>query len=134
MEQQFFRIADELGWDIETQISHLDGFVAAYGAGGRLDAELAAVGLSLQQPLHRASLRDALLRFIERLGAPGAFSRFLQSELQRARAREAAAAAARAEGASPQPAAQAPRPRSLGARLAGWLPQRMRTPRQRAVS
>ena len=134
MEQQFFRIADELGWDIETQISHLDGFIAAYGAGGRLDAKLAAVGLSLQQPLHRTSLRDALLRFIERLEASGAFSRFLQRELQCARAREAAAATARTDDVSPQPVAPTARPRTLGARLAGWLPQRVRAARQSAVS
>ncbi|RZU98659.1 hypothetical protein [Spiribacter vilamensis] len=96
MEQQFFLIADELGWTLGRQIEELDEFVRAYGAGGRMNAELAEIGLSLQQPLHRESLRDAMLRFIERLGAQGAFSHYLYGRLREGReARRAALAAER---------------------------------------
>lgn len=95
MEQQFFLIADELGWTLERQIEQLDEFVCAYGAGGRMNAELGEIGLSLQQPLHRESLRDAMLRFIERLGAQGAFSHYLYARLREGR--EARRAALEAE-------------------------------------
>ena len=96
MQQQFLLIADELGWTLEQQIDQLDEFVHVYGAGGRMNAELAQIGLSLQQPLHRESLRDAMLRFIERLGAQGAFSHYLYVRLHEGReARRAAVAAER---------------------------------------
>lgn len=96
MQQQFLLIADELGWSLERQIDQLDEFVRVYGAGGRMNAELAEIGLSLQQRLHRESLRDAMLRFIERLGAQGAFSHYLYVRLREGReARQAAIVAER---------------------------------------
>ncbi|MDR9433275.1 MAG: hypothetical protein RI539_04845 [Spiribacter sp.] len=82
MQQQFIEVAASLDWDLNTQIEQLDEFVRVYGAAGRLDAELAEIGLSLQQRLHREALRDAIMRFIERLGAAGAFSHYLHAQMR----------------------------------------------------
>ncbi len=84
MHQQFLQIASELEWDLDTQIERLDEFVRVYGAAGRMDAELSEIGLAVQQRLHREALREAMLNFIDRLGAAGAFSHFLQRQLRRA--------------------------------------------------
>ena len=108
VQQQFFLIADELGWTLERQIDQLDEFVHVYGAGGRMNAELAEIGLSLQQPLHRESLRDAMLRFIERLGAQGAFSHYLYGRLRAGREARRAAVAAERERIAAEEAVAAP--------------------------
>lgn len=85
MQEQFLQVAETLSWDLETQIDRLDEFVRVYGAAGRMDAELSEIGLSVSQSFHREALCTAMLNFIERLGAAGAFSHFLHRQLQRAR-------------------------------------------------
>lgn len=127
VQQQFFLIADELDWGVEAQIDRLETFVRVYGAAGRMDAELAGIGLSLQQPLHRESLRDAILRFIDRLGAQGAFSHFLYKELRLAR--EAAAV----KPAEP-PAPSVPARGGLGGLIRRWVPGRVRAAGRHPVS
>ena len=129
MQQQFFLIADELGWTLERQIDQLEEFVHVYGAGGRMNAELAEIGLSLQQPLHRQSLRDAMLRFIERLGAQGAFSHYLYVRLREGReARQAAMVAERERIAAEQAVAvpAIPEANALTRALRRLLPRRPR--------
>ena len=84
MQEQFFQVSDALSWQVDTQIDHLERFIRAYGAGGRMDAELAELGLSVEQPLHRECLRDALLSFIERLGSYGPLSHYLHREMRAA--------------------------------------------------
>lgn len=104
MRQQFIEIGEVLGWDLNAQIDQLDEFVRLYGAAGRLDAELAEIGLSMQQPLHREALREAMMRFIERLGAAGAFSRYLHDQLRAQRlAAQASAAVTPSQAKPPKP-------------------------------
>ena len=127
MQQQFLLIADELGWTLERQIDQLDEFVHVYGAGGRMNAELSEIGLSLQQPLHRECLRDAILRFIERLGAQGAFSHYLYVKLREGReARQAALVAERERIAAEAAANDTPDGNALTRVLRRLIPRRQR--------
>lgn len=86
VQEQFLQVSEALSWQVDTQIDHLERFVRAYGAGGRMDAELAELGLSVEQLLHRECLRDALLSFIERLGSQGPLSHYLHREMRAAMA------------------------------------------------
>ncbi|MBS3785409.1 MAG: hypothetical protein KGY57_01230 [Gammaproteobacteria bacterium] len=86
MQEQFFQVSDALSWQVDTQIEHLERFIRAYGAGGRMDAELAELGLSVEQSFHRDCLRDALLNFIDRLGSQGPLSHYLHREMRAAMA------------------------------------------------
>ena len=132
VQEQFLLIADELGWDLETQIDRLDEFVRVYGAAGRMDAELAEIGLSLRQRLHRESLRDAILRFITRLGAQGAFSHYLHGQMRRAR--EAVAPAATAESNRSLPATGTGERRGLRTAIRRWMTARGRGPSRTVAS
>jgi len=109
VEEQFFRVAEELGWDMEQQIAALDEFVRRFGAAGQLDDYLARHGLDGRHPRLRAATRDALLGFVATLGgAQGHLGRYLQQRL-----REAQQAAA----PTPEPLPVAPPRPSLWARL-----------------
>ena len=130
MQEQFLLIADELSWDLETQISRLDEFVRVYGAAGRMDAELAEIGLSLQQRLHRESLRDAMLRFIARLGVQGAFSHYLHGQLRRA---HEASAPAMLPPAAPAETNASNR-RGLRTAIRRWVARRGRAPSRTVAS
>mgnify|MGYP000243910810 CR=1 FL=1 len=90
MQEQFFQVSDALSWQVDTQIEHLERFIRAYGAGGRMDAELAELGLSVEQSFHRDCLRDAMLSFIDRLGSQGPLSHYLHREMRAAMAPAAA--------------------------------------------
>lgn len=103
MRDQFMRVAEELDWDVERQVQVLDDFVAGYGVSSRLDAWLAERGMGVHQRFRRAGLREAMLCFVQELGARGAFSHYLQRELRRAA--EAARQQAAAEAPAPEPAA-----------------------------
>ncbi|MEX0386354.1 hypothetical protein [Spiribacter onubensis] len=132
MQEQFLLIADELGWDLEAQIERLDEFVRVYGAAGRMDAELAGIGLSVRQRLHRESLRDAMLNFIARLGAQGAFSHYLHGQMRRAR--EAVAPGVASEPSrSPEPVGVGGR-RGLRTAIRRWMTTRGRGPSQTLAS
>ncbi len=132
MQEQFLLIADELGWDLEAQIERLDEFVRVYGAAGRMDAELAEIGLSLRQRLHRESLRDAMLRFIARLGAQGAFSHYLHGQMRRAR--EAVAPTAPTEAARSPAVTDAGERRGLRRAIRRWMTARGRAPSRSVAS
>jgi len=116
--QQFIEIGEALGWDLNAQIEQLDEFVRLYGAAGRLDAELAEIGLAMQQPLHREALREAMMRFIERLGAAGAFSRYLHDHLRaQQRAVQASTQAPSVQASAPGAVTKAAQPAKLKSRL-----------------
>jgi len=129
MDNQFMRVAEELDWDVERQIAVLDDFVAGFGVSSRLDAWLAERGMSVHQRFRRGALRDAMLCFIQQLGAAGAFSHYLQRELRRAAeaARQRAAEAEADIGAAALPAEPAP-PAAGGAPARRWLPWPFRRP------
>lgn len=113
MQEQFFQVSDALNWQVDAQIEHLERFIRAYGAGGRMDAELAELGLSVEQSFHRNCLRDALLSFIERLGSQGPFSHYLHREMRAAMA--------------PPPSAVPPQPVAPKRAFMGrWWPRRTR--------
>jgi len=112
VQEQFLQTAEALLWDLETQIDRLDEFVRAYGAAGRMDAELSEVGLSVSQSFHREALCGAMLRFIERLGAAGAFSHFLHRQLQHESA---------ASSEALQPRTRAGSASRVGALMRRWL-------------
>ena len=110
MEEQFYRVAEELGWDLEQQIAALDEFVRRFGAAGQLDDYLARQGLDGWHPRMRAATRNALVNFVGSLGgAQGHLGRYLQQRLREAR---------QAEAAAREPLAVAPRA-SFWARLLG---------------
>lgn len=115
MEEQFFRVAEDLGWDVEQQIAALDEFVGQFGAAGQLDDYLARQGLDGWHPRLRGATRDALLGFVGSLaGAQGHLGRYLQQRLREAR---------RAEAATPEPLPVVPPRPSLWARLLGRRPR-----------
>lgn len=124
MQEQFLQTAETLSWDIETQIDRLDEFVRAYGAAGRMDAELSEIGLSVSQSFHREALCRAMLSFIERLGAAGAFSHFLHRQLQRMTAESNAAPSPVPEHSSGV----------LSALVRRWLPSREARAGRQAVA
>lgn len=124
MYDQFMRVAEEVGWDLERQIDVLDEFFSGFGVSVRLDDYLAAHGLALGIRFHREALRDRLLDFVPVIGAQGALTRVLQRALRQAaetaaRERAEAAAQAAAERKVAEAGAQVGR-RSL----LGWLRRR----------
>lgn len=123
MSDQFLRVAEELGWDLEQQIQVLDDFVAGFGVSSRLDAWLAERSLGVHQRFNRTGLRDGMLRFVDELGAAGAFSHYLQRELRQA-AEAALAAAAAEQAAAAAPVAEALAAEPPARRRWGWWPFR----------
>ena len=115
MEEQFFRVAEELGWDVEQQIAVLEEFVGRFGAAGQLDDYLARRGLDGRHPRLRAATRDALLEFLATLGgAQGHVGRYLQGRLAEAR---------QAEAATPETPTVAPPRASFWTRLLAHRPR-----------
>ncbi len=127
MDNQFFRVAEEVDWDLERQIEVLDGFFSGFGVSATLDDYLAEHGLALGLRFHRAPLRDRMLAFVHKIGAQGALTRVLQRTLREAAelaARERVAAAGAAQEAERAPMRPA-RPRRS---LLGWLRRRPAVP------
>ncbi|MCS4502650.1 hypothetical protein KBTX_00169 [wastewater metagenome] len=103
VDEQFLRVAEELGWDINSQIAKLEEFAELFGMSARLDMHLERRGVTGSARRDLKLVRNVYLEFVESMGNRGAMNHFLRNEMRlAAEAARAAEQAARETPAVPQ--------------------------------
>lgn len=123
VDEQFMRVAEDLGWDIGRQIAKLEEFAELFGMSAPLEEYLDRRGVTGSARRDLKLVRNVYLEFVESMGNRGAMNHFLRNEMRRA-----AEAARAAEQAARETPAVPPVPEARS----GWLARLRRRMQVRA--
>ncbi|WP_018718178.1 hypothetical protein [Arhodomonas aquaeolei] len=123
VDEQFLRVAEELGWDINRQVAKLEAFAEIFGTSAPMEEYLDRRGVTGSARRDLKLVRNVYLEFVESIGNRGAMNHFLRNEM-----RLAAEAARAAEQAARETPAVPPVP----AARTGWFARLRRRMQARA--